>query len=244
MKRQLILSSALALLITTVVSAQEFSREASLDLPITDITFDETEFTFGKVKAGDIVQHIFRFTNAGDEPLVLSNAKGSCGCTVPSWPKDPIPPGGSGAIVVQFDSKGKSGPQTKQVTITANTDPAQSIFYIKGEVIGEAGENATEVVVDKRPEGYWPVKAAAYEVSVYPNPASGDFWVKVKDAEGLAASIEVFNGNGQLVDKKEVTAIGAEPIKLDATNYLGEPYWLSVKVGDAKRVSLPFVVAK
>ncbi len=105
--------------------------------PTTVMSFTETEFNFGKVKAGEQVMHEYTFKNTGKEPLVISNAKGSCGCTVPEWPKEPIAPGGSGKIKVAFDSKGKSGPQTKQVTITANTDPVQSIIYIKGEVIGD-----------------------------------------------------------------------------------------------------------
>jgi hypothetical protein len=106
--------------------------------PTTTMTFEETEFNFGKVKAGEKVQHEYKFKNTGKEPLVISNAKGSCGCTVPEWPKEPIPVGGTAKIKVEFDSKGKNGPQTKQVTITANTDPPQSIIYIKGEVLGEA----------------------------------------------------------------------------------------------------------
>lgn len=102
--------------------------------PTTSMQFAETEFNFGKVKAGEKVQHEYSFKNTGKEPLVISNAKGSCGCTVPEWPKEPIAPGASGKIKVEFDSKGKSGAQTKQVTITANTDPPQSIIYIKGDV--------------------------------------------------------------------------------------------------------------
>lgn len=105
--------------------------------PTTVMTFNETEFNFGKVKAGEKVEHEYTFKNTGKEPLVISNAKGSCGCTVPEWPKEPIAPGASAKIKVNFDSKGKSGPQTKQVTITANTDPVQSIIYIKGEVIAD-----------------------------------------------------------------------------------------------------------
>jgi predicted secreted protein len=105
--------------------------------PTTTMSFTETEFNFGKVKAGEKVQHDYVFKNTGKEPLVISNAKGSCGCTVPEWPKEPIAPGASAKIKVEFDSKGKSGPQTKQVTITANTDPVQSIIYIKGDVIGD-----------------------------------------------------------------------------------------------------------
>ncbi|MBI1225577.1 MAG: DUF1573 domain-containing protein [Bacteroidetes bacterium] len=105
--------------------------------PTTVMSFSETEFNFGKVKAGEKVEHEYTFKNTGKEPLVISNAKGSCGCTVPEWPKEPIAPGASAKIKVNFDSKGKSGPQTKQVTITANTDPVQSIIYIKGDVIAD-----------------------------------------------------------------------------------------------------------
>ncbi len=102
--------------------------------PTTKLTFEETEFDFGTVDQGEKVTHVYKFANTGNEPLIISNAKGSCGCTVPSWPKEPIPVGGSGEIQVQFDSKGKKNKQSKKVTITANTDPAQTFLTIKGEV--------------------------------------------------------------------------------------------------------------
>jgi len=102
--------------------------------PTTSMSFTETEFDFGTVDQGEKVNHTYKFTNTGNEPLIISNAKGSCGCTVPSWPKEPIPVGGTGEIQVQFDSKGKKNKQSKKVTITANTDPAQTFLTIKGEV--------------------------------------------------------------------------------------------------------------
>lgn len=111
--------------------------------PTTAITFNETEFNFGKVKSGEKVRHAYKFKNTGNEPLIISNAKGSCGCTVPDWPKEPIGVGEEAEIMVVFDSKNKKGNQTKQVTITANTNPPQTIIYIKGEVIGEKKQPAT-----------------------------------------------------------------------------------------------------
>lgn len=102
--------------------------------PTTTMKFDELEFDYGTIDQGEKVNHTYKFSNTGSEPLIISNAKGSCGCTVPSWPKEPIPVGGTGEIAVQFDSKGKKGKQSKRVTITANTDPAQSFLTIKGEV--------------------------------------------------------------------------------------------------------------
>ncbi len=110
--------------------------------PITTLKFDETEFDFGMVMEGEKVVHEYKFTNTGDEPLIISNAKGSCGCTVPDWPREPIAPGESNVIKVQFDSKNKGkvggGLQSKRVTITANTDPVNSYLTIKGKVDKEA----------------------------------------------------------------------------------------------------------
>lgn len=107
--------------------------------PTTTMDFKENEFDFGSVDQGEKVTHTYAFTNTGSEPLIISNAKGSCGCTVPSWPKEPIPAGETGEITVQFDSKNKKGKQSKRVTITANTDPAQTFLTIKGEVTPAEG---------------------------------------------------------------------------------------------------------
>lgn len=110
--------------------------------PLTSVKFDENTFDFGEVMEGEKVVHSYKFTNTGKEPLIISNAKGSCGCTVPSWPREPIAPGDSGEIKVQFDSKGKGkvggNNQSKKVTITANTDPAQTFLTIKGKVNKDA----------------------------------------------------------------------------------------------------------
>lgn len=106
--------------------------------PLTSVAFDEDTYDFGEVMEGEKVVHVYKFKNTGNEPLVISNAKGSCGCTVPEWPREPIPVGGSGEIRVQFDSKGKGkvggATQSKRVTITANTDPQSTYLTIKGKV--------------------------------------------------------------------------------------------------------------
>ncbi len=102
--------------------------------PSTSVEFEESEWDFGKITDGDKVQHNFQFKNTGSEPLTIKNAKGSCGCTVPEWPREPIAPGESGEIKVEFNSKKKPGKQTKRVTITANTEPPQSYLTIKADV--------------------------------------------------------------------------------------------------------------
>lgn len=107
--------------------------------PSTAVEWNEKEFDYGVIEQGEKVTHVYKFKNAGDEPLIISNAKGSCGCTVPQWPKDPVMPGESGEIKVVFDSKGKSGKQSKRVTINANTEPAQTFLTIKGEINAPEG---------------------------------------------------------------------------------------------------------
>jgi len=106
--------------------------------PVTSIEFEKAEYDFGTIMEGEKVIYDYKFVNTGDEPLIIQNAKGSCGCTVPSWERDPIPPGGSSVIKVQFDSKNKGkvggGLQSKRVTITANTDPVNTYLTIKGKV--------------------------------------------------------------------------------------------------------------
>ena len=113
--------------------------------PTTVMSFDATEFNFGTVLEGEKVSHTYQFTNAGDEPLILSNAQGSCGCTVPKWPREPIPPGESANIVVEFNSQGKRGTRNQKVTITANTNPPQTFIYLKGEVTPADAEPSVQV---------------------------------------------------------------------------------------------------
>lgn len=106
--------------------------------PATTIKFEETTFDFGEITDGEKVTHIYKFTNTGEHPYIISNAKGSCGCTVPEWPRTPIAPGETGEIKVTFNSrnKGREGGvnQSKRVTLTGNTDPSNTYLTIKGIV--------------------------------------------------------------------------------------------------------------
>jgi Protein of unknown function (DUF1573) len=106
--------------------------------PVTTMKFSEERYNFGKVKAGIKVRHVFKFKNTGKNPLVIANASSSCGCTVPTWPKEPIAPGKGGEIVVEFDSAGKIGGQSKRVAVVANTDPVENVIFIEGEVEEDA----------------------------------------------------------------------------------------------------------
>lgn len=109
----------------------------------TTVKFDEMSYDWGKLKEGDKMTHLFKFKNTGDNDLIISDAHGSCGCTVPEWPKEPIKPGKGGEIKVVFDSAHKSGPQSKTVTINANTEPASIVLMIKGIVDAKEEEAKT-----------------------------------------------------------------------------------------------------
>jgi hypothetical protein len=98
------------------------------------LTFEETEYDFGEIDEGGLVKHTFEFTNTGKAPLLITHARSTCGCTIPEWPKEPIPAGEKGEIYVVFDTKGKGGYQGKPVTVTANTFPSQTVVTVKGRV--------------------------------------------------------------------------------------------------------------
>ena len=98
------------------------------------MSFEEEMHDFGTINEGDVVEHTFKFTNTGDAPLVITNAKGSCGCTVPSWPKEPIAPGATGEMLVKFNSRNKPNNQMKTVRITTNTEAGQEMIKIKAFV--------------------------------------------------------------------------------------------------------------
>jgi len=99
------------------------------------INFDKSSFDFGKISRGDKVIHDYKFTNTGKSPLIITAAVASCGCTTPNWPKTPIAPGQSAQVTVEFNSTGKVGLQDKMITITANTNPAQTVVHLVGEVV-------------------------------------------------------------------------------------------------------------
>jgi len=108
------------------------------------ISFTKETHDYGTIKYGTDGQCSFEFKNTGNAPLIISNAKGSCGCTVPTWPHEPIAPGAKASIVVKYDTK-RPGAINKSVTITSNAvnDPNQ-IIRIKGNVL-PAPEDGTPV---------------------------------------------------------------------------------------------------
>lgn len=97
--------------------------------------FPELKHDFGKITQGEKVSFAFKFKNTGKADLVIASAQGSCGCTVPQYPKGPVPAGTDGMIDVVFNSEGKSGKVQKTVTIVSNAEPSQTVLTISAEII-------------------------------------------------------------------------------------------------------------
>lgn len=96
--------------------------------------FEKKEHDFGTINQGDKVVYTFNFKNTGEADLIITNAVGSCGCTVPEYPKEAVKPGESGKMKVSFDSAGKSGQQQKTITVTANTAAGKETLTIKTSI--------------------------------------------------------------------------------------------------------------
>ncbi|MEO0331961.1 MAG: DUF1573 domain-containing protein, partial [Bacteroidota bacterium] len=120
---------------TEVVTSENVtptSAEASAELP--KFEFEELNYDFGTIDEGEVVEHVFKFTNIGEAPLVIQSTSASCGCTTPSYSREPVAPGETGEVQVKFNSQSRPGVQNKTITITANTDPAVTRLFIKTNV--------------------------------------------------------------------------------------------------------------
>jgi hypothetical protein len=127
--KKVVLSLGFLFCITLIVNAQDAASNANAPV----MTFDSEIHDFGTIDQGGDGTYLFKFKNTGKEPLIISNAKGSCGCTVPSWPKEPIGPGATGTIKVTYDTK-RLGGFTKTVTISSNSKTPEKVITIKGTV--------------------------------------------------------------------------------------------------------------
>jgi hypothetical protein len=139
MKRKLLAFGAILMMAFTV-NSQEITTGLDVKQSLAEINFEKDVHDYGNIKQGANGTYEFKFKNSGKEPLIISMARGSCGCTVPEWPKEPIKPGESATIKVSYDTK-RVGPINKTVTITSNAknDPTK-VLTIKGNVDATAAE--------------------------------------------------------------------------------------------------------
>lgn len=121
--------SAQAQTVVEALSQQENPEESELlkeaqNKPLTTIAFSETDYNFGDIKKGEKVEHVYEVTNTGTNPLIISNVKPGCGCTVPDYTKEPILPGQKGKITLHFDSANFDGSVYKAADVYMNVEKA------------------------------------------------------------------------------------------------------------------------
>lgn len=244
--KQFTLSLSFCILFTSLSFAQNNAfPDVETDVPTTTISFEETAYDWGEIDAGEKVLNVFTFTNTGDEPLILSNAKGSCGCTVPAWPKEPIAPGESGEIVVVFDSKGKKNKQSKRVTITANISPAQTFLTMKGSVI--PAENINEDEKETNSASAKEGKKSTLDLNnivLFPNPTKEQLHINIKDLLGKSVTIGIFSDTGQRLITKEITDVSEEIAKIEVGHLSGGTYLASILIDETERVTKQFAIVQ
>lgn len=141
--KNLFLSIAVVVMSTLTAFSQEVKQVSSGP----QITIDKDVHDYGTIKKGANGTAEFTIKNTGNAPLIISRAKGSCGCTVPEWPKEPIMPGASSVMSVRYDTK-RVGPINKSVTVSSNaTNGETKVVRIKGNVIDS--ENSSDAPVKK-----------------------------------------------------------------------------------------------
>ncbi|OFY71104.1 MAG: hypothetical protein A3G23_14945 [Bacteroidetes bacterium RIFCSPLOWO2_12_FULL_37_12] len=165
------------------------------------MNFEKSTHDFGNIKEeGGPYEYTFKFVNTGTEPVVISNVKASCGCTTPSWSKEPVLPGKSGSITASYNSMGRPGKFTKNITVTSNTEPATTTLTINGEVT-------------PRPKG---------PADWYPNKMGN------LRSESSTLSFDAVKNNESKTKEMKIYNNGKEPIKFLEPKDL--PKWLTLTI--------------
>ena len=149
--QKLILSVVLVVFTVFNIKAQEGTPSTQTPQPnpnAPEIAFDKTVHDYGTIQQGADGTCEFKFTNTGKEPLILSKPQSSCGCTVPTWPQEPILPGKSDVIKVTYNTHNIGG-INKTVTVTSNAKTSRVVLSIKGTVVAKPTETVPEKTTDK-----------------------------------------------------------------------------------------------
>jgi len=243
-----------------VMPVEKITETETPASPTTTMEFEETSFDFGVVDQGEKVSYVYKFENTGDLPLVITNAKGSCGCTVPKYPKEPILPGEKAELTVEFNTKGKKGMQSKRVTITANTYPAQSYLTIKGEVLeGEndtayptedlAKEKSKKTELSNHSENVTSLTENKLKqpkdcFAIFPNPTTDILKLDLNKHQGKAVNISIYNSNGQKLNSRAVSEVTDEILEFEVYNYAPGTYYINVQIESEIVSTKCFVVAR
>jgi hypothetical protein len=145
--QKLIFSFVLMILAAFTLQAQDVQPAVSADPNAPEISFDKTVHDYGTVVQNADATCEFKFTNTGKEPLIVQKPISSCGCTVPTWPQEPILPGKSDVIKVTYATH-NVGPINKTVTVNSNAKTAHVVLSIKGNVIAKPADKVPEKTND------------------------------------------------------------------------------------------------
>ncbi len=208
----------------------------------TSIQFEEPLFNFGDIHEGEKIMNVFKFINTGEEPYVIANAKGSCGCTVPKYPKGAIMPGETGEIHVRFDSKGKKGNQSKRVTLTGNTETPNIYLTIKGKIVDDKTNESEKIKQTPIKTQSFLKDYAIAAMDIFPNPTSDYIQVNLTEAAGSKAVLSIYDFEGKLMTSQYISAVNSEPITLSISDYPTGSYVASLKVDNHNRLAKQFTV--
>ncbi|WP_291725531.1 DUF1573 domain-containing protein [Bernardetia sp.] len=129
--------------------------------------FEIESFDFGTVEEGNKAEKTFVFKNTGNQPIIMSNVRASCGCTTPSWTREPVLPGQSGEIQVSYNSAGRPGAFNKTITITSNASEATKVLKIRGNVVSDPA-NDPKMAIERNAIALGKIKkgeAVTYKIS-------------------------------------------------------------------------------
>jgi hypothetical protein len=144
MRKSLLVSLILISILTSGCKSgngDKSDNTASLQPGNGEIVFKEYEHNFGKVTEGEKISYVYTFENKGTSDIVISSVTASCGCTVPKYDKKPVAPGATGNIEVVFDTTGRSGTQTKTVTIKSNAKTPVVLVKFTAEILESDNSN-------------------------------------------------------------------------------------------------------
>ena len=135
MKNLILLFAIIFSALTLSIAQSDGSNSPEINPNAPEITFENTTHDFGELTEGPKATYKFNFVNTGNEPLIITKCKATCGCTVAKCPEQPIMPGESGFIIAEFDTKGKISNFSKSVTVTSNAKNPRKVIHIKGKVV-------------------------------------------------------------------------------------------------------------
>lgn len=143
MKKFIVLAGFVLFGTSAAIAQAQMATQENPNAP--EIVFDSETIDYGTIVQGADGNRVFKFKNAGKEPLILTNVKASCGCTTPNWTRTPIAPGQAGEIAVHYDTN-RMGQFTKTITVQSNAKSATKVITIKGKVDPKPADNTSPVM--------------------------------------------------------------------------------------------------